>query len=1649
MIRAEFGVLLSALGLKMFTTKTQNQTQNQTQTQTLNQQPLSVIKYFNRAPVYRKQNKIYVSDATVASKPTVEKVYFTRPTVEVNLLRDVIVRVKGSEFALKFHGAFSTVDIYKHIDRRCKSWMLSKPWYANARFLKATAYYNGKPLSRRAIALCEYNISHNDVINVELHLSLGGVNPFVGATSGLDLLWRGFIMGDARLAEVDPDRISQLAEATMILFKQCQLATSYEQVYLACCSYIHVTCGTSVGAKLSSMFTTISDLISGLFSDILDTQNSETSNPFSDFRKYFVMFEEGIDHPIILKLKNIFYYLMAHAFLEPFGITYDSFYFNKAAAEANKMKYSSNVGLVYSVIDGFSYIFERLYDVYKTGTWNAIVHSGKSYGQWVDLVYSIKEDIQKLHNPEATGVNYHELLGRIDLCVEQGEQILLYVKNSKTGDDKQIVKRLLGEIRVIQANEFTRKAAQQEREAPFGILLYGGSSVGKSSVSSIMFNHFGKLHDLPVSSEYKYNRCFTDDYWSSFRTSMWFIQLDDIAARNANLGDDTSLAEVLHIINNVGYTPPQADLADKGKTPLRPALVTGTTNVKNLNAWVYYENTLAILRRFKLHVEVIPKQEYSVNFESVPEKRMLDASTLPAISDSEYPDYWIFKVSEVQCTMANGKQTGKIVPKVQFSNVNDFLAYYSKMTIIHKAQQRSAMVADKTFANIEICSHCYIPRSSCVCLDAQCYDTLATIGVGLAGLMYSYPDLPRQLIKSVLRRSVRTVAPLLIEAVVEDAAQTACDIIDTIRSNVNSRAFSFAERLSYERSKIKERLISFGNATRKMLERNPITCAVLAAIPFLCFIYKTYHNYSRLNVQGNVPSREGISASIGTTIDTQDEKENPWVNNDYVVSDFDVGRFTSSLKTADFTNIRDRIFKNCVHIQSAYYVGEDQRIRGGKALCLGGNVYMTNKHNIPSGDINMTIISSPTVQGITQNITVLLLPTDFYFNHERDLAFFVVKSCPPKRNIMEFFPKESFSTICEGYLIQRTSTGLQKAIALRGITKQDDYYVNDHNMVYPSWIAKAAVDTENGDCGSIMLGKSPLGPVILGIHQTGGKFNTVTSVQINRSDFACIEHLISEMFSPTKPKLVDVQGSEMILQPLHHKSVFRYMQTGTANVYGSFSGFRPKHDSKVSKTYIHDIVVARGYQVTTDRPVMRGWAPWRLGALDVVQQQYQMRSDILKECVDSFTTDILQSLSQKDMSELVILTDSATLNGLPGVRFIDKMKRNTSMGFPWRCKKTQYLHHLGKVDNWQDYVQFHDEIYHNVDEIITKYRNKERCMPVFTGHLKDGPLEFAKILSKKTRLFAGAPADWCFVVRKYLLSFTRVLQNNKYIFESAPGTNAVSSEWGDIFQYLTKFGEDRIVAGDYSKFDKNMSAQVILAAFEIIKNILQAAGWTPEDLQIVTGISLDTAYPVMDFNGDLVEFYGSNPSGHPLTVIINGLVNSLYVRYVWRSVGNDLATFKDNVALMTYGDDNIMGVNRKVKNFDHTVMQTTLSKINVKYTMADKLAESVPFIHISNASFLKRSWLYESEIDNYLCPIEEDSIGKSLTKCLPSTFKCPEAHAIDILDNAVREYFNYGREVFETKRQMCLDIVDEADLSPYYTRAFPLWDELVVAFLER
>jgi hypothetical protein len=230
----------------------------------------------------------------------------------------------------------------------------------------------------------------------------------------------------------------------------------------------------------------------------------------------------------------------------------------------------------------------------------------------------------------------------------------------------------------------------------------------------------------------------------------------------------------------------------------------------------------------------------------------------------------------------------------------------------------------------------------------------------------------------------------------------------------------------------------------------------------------------------------------------------------------------------------------------------------------------------------------------------------------------------------------------------------------------------------------------------------------------------------------------------------------------------------------------------------------------------------------------QLRGDVLERVKQEFLADIKARVDMNQLKEEVFVYDNVTaVNGANGVRFVDKMNRATSMGCPWKKTKKGFLEDMAPTATCADPKMFTAEVMDRVDEYIENYKCGTRCMPVFSGSLKDEALKQAKVDSKSTRVFCASPADWNTVVRKYYLSFIRFMQLNRFIFEASIGCVAQSREWEDIQKFITRFGDNRMIAGDYKAFDKRMPATVILAAFDIIREVCRLSGnFTDEDLKV-------------------------------------------------------------------------------------------------------------------------------------------------------------------------------------------------------------------------
>jgi hypothetical protein len=1330
--------------------------------------------------------------------------------------------------------------------------------------------------------------------------------------------------------------------------------------------------------------------------------------------------------------------------------------------------------------------------------------------QWTNKAFRLIEDSQKLAVPEAVGLDYFQFLKDLDDVVKTGDVISRSVRDNK--EALRSVRTLMGKLRILQAEFIVKKFAQESRPVPFSTLVYGGSSVAKSAMMDILRAHYAGVHKKPNSDDFVHVRTCTDEFWPGHETYKWCLVLDDVGIINPNKGQsDPSLSDIISTVNSVVFNPPQADLESKGKKPVRYELVLASTNTMDLNASAWFSNPAAVRRRFPYVFEIHAKPEYSRD--DAPE--MIDPTKLPPATPHRYGDFWNIKVHKiiVADSAVGGHQIVKEVLIEEFEHINDFLKFYAHITLKHKEQQLKAQIASQMTKSVEICDSCYIPICDCECnidnvaetepdlLDEHIPSTAgcticgddeefcmcdirerAEVQSGEEPALYS----PSISIGEDASGLYRWLAPFRqtpedpIAHVVEDRVPpTLADIIRQKRERAARHVLSIAGLGLFSQRMLRWAKMSVGRLARNTVvslvrEAARSAIAKVASSPLLKVVIAAFTVVATCWVAKKVmgPSKSAeqvLGENVGDkkpTLHTEvpvskDEEVNVWYKNDYTTVEMDLSQQCKSWNVLPFAEVLTTVSRNCVAIRVSSEDDEHKYLSHGKAICVGGQIYLTNNHNIPTGReiTGVEIIQAVGSDGVTPNRTIVLGDCDIQRFPGEDLCLFRVANLPPKRDITSIFSSIALDGIHKGAYVSRSEDG---SIILNNVAnihrKREHMTLSSETGMYrvaDHWIGTPTVETVKGDCGSVLVAQTPLGPTIVGIHQLlAGRYVCASAMDLSAMLEVAICKFDQPIISSSAPK---VEAKDAI-GPLHPKSVFRYMETGSANVYGSLSGFKASHKSSVEPTLLQSELVQRGYVVKCGPPKMKGYQPWRLSAKDTVNQTANIKPDLLEEVKKAYLNDVLDVLGDADLSELRNpLSLEAAVNGVPGVKYLDKINRSTSAGYPFNKSKKHFLQPMEDTEIWSDGVMPSQEILERIEQIEHHYVNSTRACPLFVAHLKDQAIPFSKIEIGKTRVMNGGPMDWCIVVRKYFLSFVRLFQNNKQAFEGAPGTVAQSIEWHQWFDYLTAFGEDRMVAGDYKLFDKNMEAKIILAAFWIIAEIYRKAGASEEYITIVWGIAFDTAFSFIDFNGDLVEFFGANPSGHPLTVIVNCIVNSLYVRtaYVMRyerlngSVNAQelLKSFRNNVRLCTYGDDNVFS--SKVDWFNHTSLSEELALVGVTYTMADKGAASVPFLNMRDISFLKRKWRFDKDVGYYLCPLEEDSIDNMLLTGLKSKVMCAEAIAIEKVGTALREYFYYGREKFEEKSAFLKEVVLACQLQDYVRDdTFPSWMELKDQFIK-
>lgn len=812
-------------------------------------------------------------------------------------------------------------------------------------------------------------------------------------------------------------------------------------------------------------------------------------------------------------------------------------------------------------------------------------------------------------------------------------------------------------------------------------------------------------------------------------------------------------------------------------------------------------------------------------------------------------------------------------------------------------------------------------------------------------------------------------------------------------------------------------------------------CAVsigAAAVYGLARAYRAYRE--------NTQSTQGsLEPKTPQDVEKRDAESNVWtqvVKRELPITD-------ASKRVA--TDHMDNVVKKALVYGSVHHNGENGMVNG---LMLSSNVILIPNHYFTEfGDeLKCTFRKrNPDASG-----GKFVARIDIQYTHlipGSDLRVCYIPNGGTYKNLVNHFPTGDMPSV-PFRLHWRRKDG--EIISAKGVTAPGVVKTN-HSFVGGMY-KNLTINTFDGMCGATLVSDTN-GSVILGVHLGGtagtpvGVYGSITQQQLHNA-FADLRSKEGIILSGEAGNFeTEVLGVQVLKSdPLHKKSPLNYLpENSQIEYFGSCIGRSvSKSDVKVTpiSEYLVDICESPNiYCAPKMNPEWFGWQTC-LANLAIPAHPYPHR--LLDIAVRDYKEELLPIFGSPLWQSSRPLTDRENLCGIPGKKFMDAIKLNTSVGFPLTGPKRDHVIELEPTEEWPNNRELEATLVAEIDRIESCYKRGERGYPIAKACKKD------EILTKeKCRIFYGNALSLTYLIRKYYLPILRVLQMNPLASECAVGINSHGTEWQQFHEHATKFGMDRLFGGDYGKYDQKLPSQLIFASLRILIDFARECDYSEADLRVMEAMTGDIVFAYIAFNGDLIGLTeGTHISGNSLTVIINGICGSLNLRCFFYSQYppvsfDDRMKFRDCVSIMTYGDDNIGSVRSDIDRFTIRACSEFLGEYGQVYTMPDKESELLDFLPPEEFEFLKRQSVWHPKLGVHVGALLDKSIYKSL-HCFMRGKNCVDteesACALNI-DGALREWFNHGEEKYERQRELMGRVAHEAGIAHMCTGLHVSYDE--------
>lgn len=596
----------------------------------------------------------------------------------------------------------------------------------------------------------------------------------------------------------------------------------------------------------------------------------------------------------------------------------------------------------------------------------------------------------------------------------------------------------------------------------------------------------------------------------------------------------------------------------------------------------------------------------------------------------------------------------------------------------------------------------------------------------------------------------------------------------------------------------------------------------------------------------------------------------------------------------------------------------------------------------------------------------------------------------------------------------------------------------------------AKVASINGDCGGVYVAvdKSRTRK-IMGIH-TG-----LSSQQLGSGVIITQERLAKNLFEVNRP----IPQSMVVTNQCQPQDIpFPPEVVENLHVFGQHDSAQiVPNDSKIGPSVVHG-------QAT------KSWSlPCKLGkfidelgikkdpytiALSKWARKIHRQREDLKGILGQVLEHLPYMLGKADNTFANVVSLDEAINGREGTTQ-EQIEVKTGPGHPY----VKMPHKQSGKKDWLICDSVPNERAHYHPSTFLEYMINERekmakegiGMTTLWGDcLKDERKEKEKVMEGGTRLFCVGPVDLTINCRKYFMRFTDHVIKNRHRLPVKIGINPDGQEWKDFWLTLNRKqrrGMIRFLAGDFKKFDMSLAPWLTQGVADAILKWFELNGSTPEENKVREVLLMDVLFSMRLHGKWIYRCHQGVPSGHFLTAIFNSIVNfvifktCVFYRAKELNIPMDHFIFEENFSCGMVGDDHVCSMNPEIDWFDQVEYKRLVNLLfGMDYTDTSKGGDIARFTERDDLIFLQRFFRTTPSGDVF-APLRRPILDEEINWIRYNGVDSPETATWRNMDASLRGYMHWGRELFESRKDIYNHLAFENGLPPFMLNFDNLVDE--------